>query len=166
MKKRIVLGALVALLVLTAMPVVAQAGRTLTIGGLVPLTLELDLAPLALAQNLPLIGSVEDFEQDIAALTITTNNTAGWELWVYSENGAVLRNVHDDEIEYRIRFGGAFGEPTFDIPEGFGDGGLGRLIASDTTTSDTGNLIIQYTQTETFPAGYYSDQLAVVLRAQ
>lgn len=170
MNKRILAIAIVALLVLTAMPLVAQNnGQTLNIGGFVPLVLELGLTPDAVAQNLPLVGTTANFTQEIAAITIDTNNTAGWQLWVFSENAADLINSDGDTISYTIRFTGSGGVATpVTIPATTGlqvGEATEALDATGENLSDSGDLIIQYNQSETFRAGYYSDQLAVVLRA-
>ena len=174
MKKRIVLSAMVALLVLTAMPVVAQQnGQTLMIGGLVPLTLDLTLTADPLAQNLPLVGTPDPaFEQSIAEIGITTNNTAGWQLFVYSTNGSDLVSASNDRIRYTIRYTGSGGNDIGNAEEIPG-GSTGLMIGESTgdgtnpaVLSELGeSLFIQYDQDD-HPAGYYSDQLAVVLRAR
>ncbi len=170
MKKRILAIAIVVLLVLTAMPLVAQNnGQTLNIGGFVPLQLDLGLTPDAVAQNLPLVGATAGFTQAIAALTIDTNNTAGWELWVFSENAADLINSDGDAISYTIRFTGSGGVATpVTIPAtvGLQVGEATEAVDPGANLSDSGDLIIQYNQSDSFRAGYYSDQLAVVLRAR
>ena len=175
MKKRIILGAIVALLVMTAMPVVAQQnGQTLMIGGLVPLRLDLTLTPDADAQNLLLTVDPGDpdtpHNPTIATLEISTNNTAGWELHVYSMNGSNLVNAFGDEIQYTIRYDGAGGTPAPGdlIPAGSGGQLIGEADngAAPNNLADDGALIISYTRSADHPAGYYSDQLAVVLRAQ
>ncbi len=171
MNKRILAIAIVALLVLTAMPLVAQNnGQTLNIGGFVPLVLDLGLTPDAVAQNLPLVGTTANFTQEIAAITIDTNNTAGWQLWVFSENAADLINSDGDTISYTIRFTGSGGVATPEtIPATTGlqvGEATEALDATGENLGDSGDLIIQYDQSEDFRAGYYSDQLAVVLRAR
>ena len=171
MNKRILSIAIVAILVLTAMPLVAQNnGQTLNIGGFVPLVLDLGLTPDAVAQNLPLVGTTANFTQEIAAITIDTNNTAGWQLWVFSENAADLINSDGDTISYTIRFTGSGGVATPEtIPATTGlqvGEATEALDATGENLGDSGDLIIQYDQSENFRAGYYSDQLAVVLRAR
>ena len=183
MTKRIIIGAIVALLVLTAMPVVAQhTGQTLTIGGLVPLRLDLTLTPAAAAQDLPLEGPVPAEGVTVADLTISTNNSAGWDLFAYSVNGSRLlnsaaggnRDSVDNFIDYQVAFWFdgelAADQPLLTIPVGQGDGGLARLIARSNDSNDivaaVGTLRVDFTPSTDFRAGYYSDQLAVVLRAR
>lgn len=173
MKKQMTAVAIATLMVLAALPLAAQDnGQTLNIGGLVPLQLTLTLVPDDRAQDLPLVGTTVDNAQIIAGVTIDTNNTAGWDLWVYSVNGSKLINNDADEIDYTIAYSGTGAVATAAIPAGSAANGTGLLVGSadDTdapaNTADTGNLTITYTQTETFPAGYYSDQIAVVLRAK
>jgi hypothetical protein len=158
MKKHSKKAALAILLVLAALPMSAQDnGQTLNIGGLVPLQLTLTLIPDDRAQDLPLVGTTVDNDQIIAGITIATNSTAGWELWVYSVNGSELLNNDGDSIAYTITYTGTGTLATAAIPIGSAANGTGLLVgtATDTdapnNTADTGDLTITYTQTQTGP---------------
>lgn len=156
---------LLVLLVAVAAAGFGSNGETINIGGVVPLILQLTVAPNALAENLTLVGTTDPFTQEIAGITITTNNTAGWELWVFAVNagaaGTNLINSDGDEIAYTITYGGVGGVATTNIP----DTGL-KIGEEGDASGDNAAISITYAQTETYAAGYYSDQLAIVLRAK
>jgi len=148
----------------------AQSGDTLNIGGFVPLTLDLTVTPTVAANNLQLFGTTVDNVVPVAGISIVTNNAAGWELHVYSGTGegtgaSTLNNADGETIGYTVDYTGTGGVATANV----GTGGL--KVGEDTAvaplaTPETGNLNITYTQTQTFAAGYYSDQLSIVLRAK
>ncbi|TVQ23802.1 MAG: hypothetical protein EA383_13325 [Spirochaetaceae bacterium] len=162
MKKRILLIAIVALLVLTATPLVAQNnGQTLNIGGLVPLQLTIAVTPDVDAQNLDLEG-LATLTPAIATFEVRTNNTAGWSLWVFSVNESLLVNSTGDDISYQIAVDDGVVVPAYATIPAVGV----ELWDEDDAADFDATLRIEYTQTETFPAGYYSDQLALVLRAK
>ena len=164
MNKRILAIAIVALLVLTAMPLVAQNGQTLNIGGLVPLILDLTITPDGIAQDLPLVGNNDDEVVVVADITISTNNSTGFELLAISQNGLLLINANADEIGYDIAFVPEGNTPTFGVID------ANDVIFSETDptldTPITGTIQVQFDQSENHPAGYYSDQIALVLRTQ
>lgn len=193
MKKGMIIIALALILAVGILPVAGQTthtGHTMMIGGLVPLILNLEITQHTQAQDLPLLGE-GSHEQVIATIEISTNNSAGWELWAYSENGSQLRNSFFDPgpggepthannfIPYTIRYDG--GDVYSIIPEGSGFGGpgdgtteggdpeapfSGRIIASDVGQASDGILEIIYVQSNDYRAGYYSDIISIVLRAQ
>ncbi|MFP4113435.1 MAG: hypothetical protein ACOC2Y_03930 [Spirochaetota bacterium] len=158
----------VGLMTLTAGVAFAANGDTLNIGGHVPLALDLTVTASGVADNLPLtIAGVDaPTTQTIATIDVTTNNTAGWELWVFSENAdptdTGLINADLDEITYEIEYLGAGTTGAVDIPD------TGALVGEATSDlAQTGETLqITYTQSEGHNAGYYSDQLAIVLRAK
>lgn len=156
---------LLVLLVAVAVAGFGSNGETINIGGVVPLNLQLAVTPHVLADNLTLVGTNDPHTQEISGIVIATNNSAGWELWVFSANAAgantSLINSDADEIAYTITYSGAGGVATTDIPA------IGLKIGEEgDATGDTGAISITYAQTESYPAGYYSDQLAIVLRAK
>jgi hypothetical protein len=169
MKKRTLIIAIVALLVLTAMPLVAQNnGQTLNIGGIVPLQLTLTVDTTAYNhQNLPLETDVVDHTETIADITVTTNNSAGWELHAFSDNLSNLVNATTDTIAYDIGVTDGVVATVF-APISTADG----ILLWEENLGDTGVLLfngtieLQYDRSATYPAGYYSDQLALVLRAK
>lgn len=160
--------ALAAMLVFTSGALFAANGDTLNIGGQVPLTLSLTVTADAAADNLTLItaGADASVAADIATIDIATNNTAGWELWVFSANADAtdtgMINADGDEIGYTISYAGAGGVTTADITN------TGLKVGEDATNAtQTGQaLSVTYTQSADHPAGYYSDQLSIVLRAK
>lgn len=162
MKQRLI--SVLVLVVVVAAFGFASNGDTINIGGMVPLRLDLTVVVDDDAANLQLEGD-EAVTPEIALITISTNNSAGWELWVYADNagaaGTALMNAEGDPISYTISYGGTngtAGEIT--------DAGLMVGENTDAAGDDDANLSIAYTQQEDFLAGYYSDQLAIVLRAK
>jgi len=150
-------------------PVLAfsQNGDTLNIGGSVPLVLTLTVTPDPDADNLTLVGSTAGNVEQVATVSVSTNNTAGWELYAWSSNvesGAAatsaLVNADGDPIGYQVTYTG--GEATAAIGSG---GMLLKEVLTNTPEVDV-PLSIVYDQSLAFPAGYYSDQLTIVLRAK
>ena len=143
-------------------------GDTLNIGGQVPLTLSLTVTADANADNLTLItgGADTSTTAAIATIDITTNNTAGWELWVFSANSDAtdtgIINADGDEIVYDVTYAGAGGVTNGDITTS------GLKVGEDASnaTQTAQPLSITYTQSANHAAGYYSDQLSIVLRAK
>ncbi len=160
----------VAALLFAATGAFAESGDTLNIGGQVALKLNLSVTGDTNADNLALFSDpqVLGVDANIAAISITTNNTSGWELWVFSENAAgattTLENADTDTIDYTISYSGTGGVTAIDIPD------IGLAVGQNTSaplagTPETGTLSIRY-DSDAYPAGYYSDQLAIVLRAK
>ncbi len=162
---------ILSLLAVTSGIAFAANGDTLNIGGQVPLTLDLTVTADASADNLTLVGTTSGFNPTIAAISITTNNNAGWELWVFSTNadgsGTSMNNgdATPSEIAYTIEYSGTGGGASAAITT------AGLKVGENTATApvatpETGDLSITYDQSQTYPAGYYSDQLTIVLRAK
>lgn len=157
-----------AVLILVAGAAFAANGDTLNIGGQVPLTLTLTVTADAAADNLTLITAGADtaVTAAIATIDISTNNTAGWELWVFSANSDAtntgLVNADSDKIGYTISYAGTGGVTTTDITSS------GLKVGEDAAngTQTTQALSVTYTQSASHAAGYYSDQLSIVLRAK
>jgi hypothetical protein len=156
-------------LLLIAGAAFAANGDTINIGGQVPLTLTLVVDTTGLnSDNLTLTnaGPAADVKVTIATLDISTNNTLGWQLWVFSAtaNGAdsAMVNADGDRIPYVIEYDGTGGLPAVTIPV------AGLMLSDDATNAveTDGPLAITYSQAPDHPAGYYSDQLAIVLRAR
>ncbi len=154
------------------LPVFASNGDTLNIGGVVPLILDLTVDPTGTNyDNLDLVdaGGAAVTGEVLAAITIATNNTAGWTLIVTSANSDAgnpgLRNDDNDPVAYQIAYTGAGGVAAAAIPATVGLT-VGDSNAGATAYDDTGDLTIDYTQGADYPAGYYSDQLTIVLRAK
>ena len=165
MKKELRVLAVAAALLLVAAGAFAANGDTINIGGQVPLSLDLTVVADAAADNLTLVGATAAFNPTIAAITIATNNTAGWELWVFAANAAgastSMINADGDSIAYTITYAGAGTTGAVDIPA------AGVLVGEEGDASgDAAALSVTYDQSTTFPAGYYSDQLSIVLRAK
>jgi hypothetical protein len=166
MKKELRILSIVAALLLVAGFAFGANGDTLNIGGQVPLILTLTVTANAAADNLTLVGATLAFNPTIAAIDIATNNTAGWELWVFSASSAGLDtgmfNADGDEIVYSITYAGTGGAAAAAIPP------AGVLIGENAaSTGDTAAVLsVTYDQSITYPAGYYSDQLSLVLRAK
>ncbi len=164
MKRRLV--SVLVLVVVVATFGFASNGDTINIGGYVTLKLDLTVAPDPGAVNLTLEGTTVDFNPLIAQITISTNNTAGWELWVFAANaaggGTALTNADGDPIPYTITYAGTGGVGPVAIPD------TGVMVGENTAADGDAlqELSVTYTQQEDFPAGYYSDQLAIVLRAK
>ena len=148
----------------------ASNGDTINIGGMVPLILQLTVNPDPLADNLPMVAAVAaPTTERIAGIEIVTNNTAGWELWVFPENivgaaGSELINADADAIAYSISYTGTGGGAMGLDGNGLMLGEAGPL--DGTEPAEAGDLEITYEQSDSHPAGYYSDQLAIVLRAK
>lgn len=160
---RIILGA--ALLLLVPALAFSANGDTLNIGGQVPLVLNLTVTPDADADNLTLLGSTTP-TVDIALIDVSTNNTAGWELHLFSANatgtGTFLENADGDQITYTVTFNSTGGATTADVLD------TGLLLKDDGANGEEIDtpLQITYTQEPDLAAGYYSDQLSIVLRAK
>lgn len=160
--------ALAAALLLVATTGFAANGDTINIGGQVPLSLELTVTADTNADNLTLItaGADTSVTAAIATIDITTNNTAGWELWVFSSNAdgtdTGLLNADGDEIVYTITYAGTGGVTATDITSS------GLKVGEDAAngTQSAQALSVNYTQSASHAAGYYSDQLSIVLRAK
>ena len=156
----------VMVLLLVAGTVFAANGETINIGGTVPLILTLTVSPEATADNLPLTttGADASTTEDLADITIATNNTSGWELWIFSVNGGTLNNSEPtpDTIGYTLTYAGTNGvATTAPLTAGV------RFGQNTAATGDSAqSLDIVYNQSATYPAGYYSDQLTLVLRAK
>jgi len=160
LKKSIIL----LVLILLAGTAFASSGDTINIGGVVPLILDLTVAPTAISDNLTLAGAATITALNIADITVTTNNSAGWELWIYSENDSNLLNADGDNVVYTLTYSGATGA----LPDGT-DSPLSTGVQfgeEGDASGDIAELGINYTQTTGFPAGYYADQLTLVLRAK
>ena len=166
---------LILLIIMLAMPVFATNGDVLNIGGIVPLILNLTVTPTAISDNLTLVGDpATPTTAVIAGLVIETNNSAGWELWVYSNNAdggsCALINDDGDEFTYVLDYTGSSGaNSSDDVAVTATDGtmyGEAEVGAGALRYDDTGNLEITYTPQLDNPAGYYSDQLTIVLRAK
>ncbi|MDC7218737.1 MAG: hypothetical protein PQJ59_02290 [Spirochaetales bacterium] len=164
---------IIVLAVLLVLPVFASNGDTINIGGVVPLILDLDVDTSAYEfDNLTLVGAAASTTVGLADITISTNNSAGWDLYIYSSNvsgggNCALINDDLDEVSYTLEFSST-------LSAGVGTGASAITDASGTqfgtTTTDTdvtdGLLEITYSTSNDYPAGYYSDQLTVVLRAR
>ena len=147
----------------------ASNGDTINIGGMVPLILQLTVDPDPDADNLPMVAAAGPTTERIAGIEIVTNNTAGWELWVFPVNivgaaGSELINADGDAIAYSILYTGTGGG-------GMGLDGDGLMLGEagpldGTEDPEAGDLQITYEQSNAHRAGYYSDQLAIVLRAK
>ncbi|MFW5686493.1 MAG: hypothetical protein ACOC0O_07565 [Spirochaetota bacterium] len=139
----------------------ASNGDTLNIGGQVPLVLDLTVTPVGNYDDLPLSGSVT-VNQTIATVEVHTNNKLGWELWIYGANSvgaqSFLESADGDTLEYTLTFGAT----TSGVDAG------GRKFGEDTAdiVAPGTDLEINYTQLPDLKAGYYSDQLSIVLRAK
>ncbi len=152
----------------------ASNGDTINIGGMVPLILQLTVAPDPLADNLPMVATpAADHTQTIAGIEIVTNNTAGWELWVFPVNivgagGSALINADTDAIAYTIAYTGTGGGGMVLEGDGLrlGEGAAAAPLGAESAPTETGDLTVTYQQSDSHPAGYYSDQLAIVLRAK
>lgn len=163
-----ILGIAAALLFVTGLAFAAN-GDTLNIGGQVPLVLTLTVTADAAADNLTLTtgGANTGVTAAIATIDVTTNNSAGWELWVFSSNADAtdtgMINADGNEIGYTISYAGAGGSLT---PANITSSGL--MVGEDTSNSTQSGqaLSVTYTQSASHPAGYYSDQLSIVLRAK
>ena len=155
----------VLVLFLVAGTVFASNGETLNIGGTVPLTLTLNVTKEADLDKLALNTSNSVTIVDVASITVASNASAGWELYIYSANGGKMLNADADEIAYTLTY--ATTESTAAAADTTPTT-AGVVFASETDTSGdtTGDLNIKYTQSTAYPAGYYSDQLTMVLRAQ
>jgi hypothetical protein len=159
--------AMAAMLTLVSGALFAANGDTINIGGQVPLSLDLTVTPDTAADNLTLTAAATTATTaTIATIDIATNNTAGWELWVFSNNAGAasttLTNADGDTIGYKVTYGGAGGVTDTDITN------VGLKVGEDASnTSQTGQLLqVNYSQEPDYPAGYYSDQLSIVLRAK
>lgn len=169
MKGMLRIMAVVAVLFLAPALAFGANGDTINIGGSVPLVLSLTVTPDANADNLTLHAPAAAATATIATIDVTTNNTGGWELYAYSATAdagtsSILENADGDDIGYTVTFtsdGGA-GVTDTAIPSG------GQLLTEYATnqTEATSPLVINYAQAENYPAGYYSDQLTIVLRAK
>jgi hypothetical protein len=160
------------LLPLLALPLFASNGDTFNIGGVVPLILELTVTPTDPFDNLTLVGSTAPITVPIASIAITTNNSAGWELWITSVNvdagnSCALYSDDGDQVDYTLTYAGTNGLATTAVAANPGTE-YGSADNTDTAErySDTGTLSIIYNQSTSYPAGYYADQLTVVLRAK
>lgn len=144
-------------------------GDTINIGGSVPLVLSLTVTPDANADNLTLHAPAANTTAGIATIDVSTNNTGGWELYAYSATAdagttSVLENSDGDTIGYTVTFTSDGGAGVTDTAIG-----TGGLLLAEYTTNETevgSPLEILYPQAENYPAGYYSDQLTIVLRAK
>ena len=155
---------IILVLILVAGTAFGANGDTINIGGSVPLILTLTVAPTAVADNLPLTttGADAPTTQNLADISVVTNNTAGWELWIFSVNDGSLDNADTDSIGYTLTYAGTGGVATTAPTTAgllFGENGAA-------TGDSTQDLNITYTQSASHPAGYYSDQLTLVLRAK
>lgn len=143
-------------------------GDTLNIGGIVPLVLTLTVTPDTNADNLTLHADPGDTPTvEIARIDVSTNNSAGWELYAYSANAeagttSVLMNADTDEIGYDVTFDSLDAEAGGPILTG----GLLLKQVTDRTPETDSPLQITYAQAPDHPAGYFSDQLTIVLRAK
>ena len=166
MKQRLL--SVLVLLVVVATLGFASNGDTINIGGLVPLRLELTVVVDGSEVNLDLTGGTVAFSPTIADITISTNSSAGWGLWVFAVNAVgtdtAMINADLDAIPYTISYsdGAANGVTGASIPVTTGV----EIANRDDDVGSTGQLSITYTQNPDYPAGYYSDQLAIVLRAK
>ena len=155
---------IILVLILVAGTAFGANGDTINIGGTVPLVLTLTVAPTAIADNLPLTTTGADAAttQHLAAISVATNNTAGWELWIFSVNDGSIDNADTDSLAYTLTYAGTGGVATTAPTTAGLLFGENAAAAGDTTQ----DLDITYTQSATHPAGYYSDQLTLVLRAK
>ena len=163
MKRAIVLAVF---LLAGASAVFAASGDTLTIGGSVPLTLDLTVTPSGTQDNITLVGAVAPSTATIASIAINTNASAGWELWVFSANagaaGTWLINADGDQIDYTMHYTNTGGGATAAIT----DSGLKVGEEAAPNAAESGDLVITYDQATDYPAGYYSDVLTITLRAK
>ena len=169
MKGMLRIMAVVAVLLLAPALAFGANGDTINIGGSVPLVLSLTVTPDANADNLTLHAPAAAATAPIATIDVTTNNTGGWELYAYSATAdagasSILENADGDDIGYTVTFtsdGGA-GVSDTAIP----NGGLMLTEYATNETEAASPLVINYAQAQNYPAGYYSDQLTIVLRAK
>ncbi|MBI9101559.1 MAG: hypothetical protein JEY99_04020 [Spirochaetales bacterium] len=169
MKKKLLLLTIV--LIFSIGTVTAASGDSMTIGGVVPLVLDLTLVQAGTADDLTLKTGVDTEDVVIATTTIATNSSAGWTLVVMSENGSNLINEETDSIAYTMSYATT-------------SGGVSTTVATDALLLSTGtdiadsdartgestpevaNLTISYPRSLTYAAGYYSDLLTITLRAK
>jgi hypothetical protein len=150
--------------------VYGATGDTLTIGGSVPLILELTVSPDPNADDLTLVGAAAPATATIATIGIVTNSSAGWELWVQSTNAttyASLINADGDEIPYTLGYTTTTGDGnTTNAGSAITSDGIMLGEDDDVSTVEEGNLDITYAQAPDYPAGYYSDLLTITIRAK
>ncbi len=152
------------LITMLAMPLFASNGDTLNIGGVVPLQLDLTVDPVPYSpDDLTLVAGVTTAVTalGIADIGIATNNTAGWELWVMSANAGSLLNDDGDNVDYTLTYDGS-GGVTAAVPIVAGT----KLGEAGTDVDESALLSINYSQEPDYPAGYYTDQLTIILRAK
>lgn len=158
---------IIVIFTLSAAALFAASGDTLNIGGTVPLNLTLNVTPAASIDNLALSTINGATTVDIASITVASNASAGWDLYIYSANDGSMLNADGDAITYTLTYastassagaGGTTQAPT--------TAGLSYTDETNTSGDATGDLDITYTQSTAYAAGYYSDQLTLVLRAK
>jgi len=146
--------------------VFAASGDTLTIGGSVPLTLDLTVTPSGDQDNITLEGAGIGETWTVASIVIDTNASAGWELWVFAANtdgsDTYLTNADGDQIIYTIAYDGTGGGASASVPT------AGVKVGEEgaPNSAETGDLIVTYDQSNAYAAGYYSDLLTITLRAK
>lgn len=170
MNKKAIL-VLIVFLSLTGM-VFGGSGDSMSIGGVVPLVLELTLDPTSYnADDLDLDSAdTLDVTATIADITIDTNSSAGWDLVVMSANDSSLINQETDAIAYTaVYVRGVTGTSTAAAAQSLTAAGVVLTSDGDRTPAGTGEvgvINIVYDQSTTYAAGYYSDLLTVTLRAK
>lgn len=156
---------IILILALVATTAFAANGETFNIGGTVPLTLSLDITLAADLDKLDLNTNNSATSVNIStALTIESNASAGWQLYAYSANDGSMLNSDSDAFPYTLTYTTTGATGSADVTPL----STGVVIANegDQSGDTTGVLSMDYTQSTSAPAGYYSDQLTLVLRAQ
>lgn len=157
---------IVLVLILVATTSFAASGETLNIGGSVPLVMDITVSTTGneiLLELSDVLATVSDLQ--IATIDIESNAMAGWDLVISSANGGKLLNPEDQEITYSLAYTATAGSATPVVvaaPTVDGDSYASNVDQAD----NTGTLGITYDKDPDYPAGYYSDQLTLVLRAK
>ena len=156
---------IILVLLLVGATAFAASGDTLTIGGSVPLVLDLvvttDGSEIILDLNTA-DGPAADVQ--IATIAIDSNAMAGWDLIISSANGGEMLNADGDAITYTLNYIPTIASP---LNADTAPTVAGLSYAENTaTTGDAGTLVMDYTESTDYAAGYYSDQLTLVLRAK
>ncbi len=153
-------------LILVAGTAFAANGDTLNIGGTVPLVLSLTVTAESGIDNLALnTADANDHTENLASIVIASNASAGWDLYIYSANDGVMTNADGDTIAYTLLYASP-DSTTLGTDVAPSTAGVSYAEETNTTGDASGDLDMIYNQSTAYAAGYYSDQLTLVLRAK
>lgn len=144
-------------LALTSLTGFADTSATLNLKGIIPLNLEISIAPTQLAETLDLTRQVSN--EKVATVTEKSNSWNGYKVKAKSNNGGKLVNANDVNkfVQYQLTYNGSNMALNQSATEIYSTQNLRGTYNKDVK--------ISYSQPNDLSAGTYSDVIQFTIEA-